>query len=88
MTTVETYILDSTESHSRYYLGCNSCRSHVEVLVPKDREIQYLHGGLLVQDAFPDSEGFTPAYREQIIGIRSGYHICDKCWDETLGDDE
>ena len=68
-----------------YALTCNVCAGVRTVRVCTVRKDKYLHG-LMVQEAFPEPE-FNSAYREQIIGLRSGYHVCDDCW-HTLGEDE
>ncbi len=61
-------------------LRCNVCGGGQEVFIAKDRWHDYIDRGMLVQDAFPPSLGYDAEYREQMIGIRSGYHVCENCW--------
>ena len=65
-----------TNSWDKKHISCNVCRSVEAVMVDPDRWDKYITGGL-VQDVWPEA---TPAYREQIIGLRSGYHVCNDCW--------
>ena len=72
-----------TQDWSQVTLVCNNCASKHVVLVDPYKWAEYIKGGY-VQDVWSEA---SPAYREQMIGIRSGYHICDDCgfWDD---DDE
>ena len=65
-------------------IKCNVCKAEQSVLVDPDRWVAYMKGGL-VQEVWPEA---SPAYREQIIGMRSGYHVCDPCWNPTFGEEE
>ena len=69
-----------------YQLGCNVCGDVQTVGVCTVRKDQYLMGAL-VQDVFPEPE-FSAEYREQIIGLRSGYHVCENCWDVVFAEEE
>tara|TARA_R100000329_G_scaffold145867_1_gene131894 strand:+ start:5026 stop:5292 length:267 start_codon:yes stop_codon:yes gene_type:complete len=64
---------------------CNSCYTVSGVLIDPYRWDIYTSKEwvALVQDVWPEA---TLAYREQIIGIRSGHHICDSCW-SSVGED-
>ena len=69
-----------------YSLTCNVCDETQTVRVCTVRKDKYLHGAL-VQDAFPEPE-FDSAYREQIIGLRVGKHVCNNCWDSLFSEDD
>ena len=69
-----------------YSLACNVCAVAQTVRVCTVRKDKYLQG-IAVQEAFPEPE-FNSAYREQIIGLRSGYHVCDDCWDSVTAYEE
>ena len=71
-----------TESWHEAPVTCNLCGARETVLIDPDRWDKYIKGGL-VQDVWPEA---SPAYREQIIGIRSGYHVCNNCWG-SVGDE-
>ena len=65
-----------TEGWLQCEVTCNVCKDVQSVLIDPHRWESYKNGGM-VQEVWPES---TPAYREQIIGLRSGYHVCDPCW--------
>jgi hypothetical protein len=65
-----------------YTLTCNVCSTSQTVRVCTVRKDKYLRGAM-VQEVFPEPE-FDSAYREQLIGLRSGWHVCDNCWDEVF----
>lgn len=71
-----------TQDWDEKQVECNMCKAETVVLVDPHRWSTYTKGAL-VQDVWPEA---TPAYREQIIGIRSGYHVCDNCW-SSVGED-
>ena len=69
-----------------YSLTCNVCDESQIVRVCTVRKDQYLRGAM-VQEAFPEPE-FDSAYREQIIGLRSGHHVCNDCWGDLFSEEE
>ena len=69
-----------------YKLRCNVCAEDEWVSVREELVSKYLRGAM-VQDVFPEPE-FNSAYREQMIGLRSGYHVCDNCWDTVFSEEE
>ena len=71
-----------TDSWDEKHISCNVCRSVESITIDPDRWDKYIKGGL-VQDVWPEA---SPAYREQIIGIRSGYLVCNNCWG-SVGDE-
>jgi len=73
-----------TEDWLRKEISCNVCKGVEVVLVDPHRWEAY-KGGSMVQEVWPEA---SPAYREQMIGLRSGYHVCDTCWGPSLGGDE
>jgi len=77
----------NTHNTSVHNLRCNACIGVDQVFVDNDRWHKYTVGRALVQDAFPEPE-FDSAYREQMIGIRTGYHVCNDCWDTVLKEEE
>ena len=72
-----------TEDWLEVKLVCNNCKSEHDVLIDPVKWAEYANGGY-VQDVWSEA---SKAYREQMIGVRSGYHICDDCgfWED---DDE
>ena len=46
-----------------------------DVLIDPAKWKEYMQGRL-VQDVWSEASAM---YREQMIGVRSGYHICDDC---------
>lgn len=71
-----------TEDWLHKEIKCNVCNDVAGVLVDPHRWDIYMKGKL-VQDVWPEA---GPVYREQMIGLRSGYHVCDLCWD-SMGND-
>ena len=69
-----------------FKLPCNVCAESEWVEVDGYLMAQYLRGAL-VQNVFPAPE-FSAEYREQIIGIRSGYHVCENCWGVVFAEEE
>ncbi len=69
-----------------YQLPCNVCAETEWVSVREELVDRYLRGDL-VQDVFPEPE-FDSAYREQMIGLRSGYHVCNNCWSSVFAEEE
>ena len=68
-------------------LRCKACQYTHYVTVDARRWNWYQRGANLTE-VWPDPV-YDSAYREQMIGLRSGYHVCDMCWDEvTKFDDE
>ena len=71
-----------TEGWDQRHITCNVCNTKQDVLVDPARWATYMQGAL-VQDVWPEADA---VYREQMIGLRSGYHVCDDCWG-SMGDD-
>ena len=71
-----------TEDWLHKEIQCNVCHDVAGVLIDPHRWGMYMKGKL-VQDVWPEA---GPVYREQMIGLRSGYHVCDLCWD-SMGND-
>ena len=65
-------------------IKCQSCKEDDTVEYDPFRWQQY-KGGELVQNVWPEAPA---SYREKIIGLRSGYYVCDKCWTTQFGDDD
>ena len=68
------------------FLPCSHCGKE-ETVKARYEDVQTYLRGALVQEVWPEA---TPAYREQMIGLRNGGHHyhCDTCWSDLLGDDD
>jgi len=68
---------ETTEGWLQREVTCNVCKDVQSVLIDPYRWESYTAGRRAIQNVWPEK---TAAYREQIIGLRSGYHVCDSCW--------
>lgn len=59
---------------------CPICGDEKEIEVKEDQLVDYVSGGKLIQDAFPD---MNKEDRERLL---TG--VCPKCWKELMTDGE
>ena len=64
-------------------LKCNGCGVEEKVEYDPERRKRHMRGEL-VQDVWIEA---TDAYRSQMIGLRSGFYMCDPCFPKGADDD-
>ena len=65
-----------TENWIKKTITCSTCKKKDTVEYDPHRWMKYM-SGQMVQNVWPEA----PAdYREKLIGVRSGFYICDTCW--------
>ena len=63
---------------------CGTCGTYDRVGVNSDDYCRYVTTRDLVRDVFPN---LTTLEREVVIGSRTGYYVCNECWEAMDSDD-